>query len=48
MADGWKLKPYVVFKGVRPVPELMNTPRVVVALSRNGSMNEELTIDWIK
>ena len=22
MADGWKLKPFVVVKGVRPIPEL--------------------------
>ena len=47
MADGRKLKPYVVFKGVRPIPEL-NTPGVVVALSKNGWMNEELTKDWVK
>ena len=47
MADGWKLKPYMVFKGVRAIPEL-NTPGVVVALSKNGWMNEELTKDWLK
>ena len=47
MADGKKLKPYVVFKGVRAIPE-MNTNGVVVALSKNGSMNEELTQDWVK
>ena len=47
MADGRKLKPYVVFKGVRPVTELARIPRVVVAYSRNGWMNEELTKDWI-
>ena len=35
---------YVVFKGI---PE-MNISRVVVALSRNGWMNEELTKDWVK
>jgi len=48
MADGRKLKPFVVFKGVRAVPELMNSRGVVVALSRNGWMNEELTKDWVK
>ena len=48
MADGSKLKPYVVFKGVRAVPELTTTRGVVVALSRNGWMNEELTKDWVK
>ena len=47
MADGKKLKPYVVFKGVRAIPEL-NTTGVVVALSKNGWMNEELTKDWVK
>ena len=47
MADGRKLKPYVVFKGVRAIPE-MNTNGVVVALSKNGWMNEELTKDWVK
>ena len=47
MADGRKLKPYVVFKGMRTIPEL-NTPGVVVVLSKNGWMNEELTMDWVK
>ena len=47
MADGKKLKPYVVFKGVRPVAELARIPGVVVAYSRNGWMNEELTKDWV-
>ena len=35
MADGRKLKPYVVFKGPRAIPE-MNTSGVLVALSKNG------------
>lgn len=48
MADGRKLKPYVVFKGVRPIAELNKVPGVVVAYSRNGWMNEKLTIDWAK
>ena len=47
MADGRKLKPYVVFKGVRAIPE-MNTTGVMVALSKNCWMNEELTKDWVK
>ena len=34
MADGRKLKPFVVFKGVRPVAELMRVQGVVVAFSR--------------
>ena len=48
MASGKKLKPFVVFKGVRVVAELNSVPGVVVALSRNGWMNEKLTIDWVK
>ena len=47
MADGRKLKPFVVFKGVRPEAELMRVQGVVVASSRNGWMNEELTKDWV-
>ncbi len=48
MADGTKLKPFVVFKGVRPVAELHRVSGVIVAYSRNGWMNESLTIDWVK
>ena len=48
MADGRKLKPYVVFKGVRPIAELKKVSGVVVALSRNGWMNESLTEDWLR
>lgn len=47
MADGRKLKQYVVFKGVRPVVELAKIPGVVVAYSRNGWLDEELMKDWI-
>ena len=47
MADGRKLKPFVVFKGVRPIPELNQVPGVVVRLSRNGWMDEALTLNWI-
>ena len=45
MADGRKLQPYIVFKGVRPVAALMEILGVVVAFSRSGWMNEALTID---
>ena len=48
MADGRKLKPYVVFKGVRSIPELLKENGVIVALSKNGWMNEDLTKDWVK
>ena len=44
-ADGRKLKPFVVFKGVRPIPELNQVPGVVVRLSRNGWMDEALTLN---
>jgi transposase-like protein len=47
MADGTKLKPFVIFKGVRAIPELNQIQGVVVALSRNGWMNEQLTKDWV-
>lgn len=47
MADGRKLRAFVIFKGVRPVGELMATQGVVVAFSPNGWMNQELTKDWI-
>ena len=48
MADGRKLNPFVVFKGVRPIAELDRKPRVIVAYSRNDWMNEEITKDWVK
>uniref|UniRef100_A0A1X7U840 DDE-1 domain-containing protein n=1 Tax=Amphimedon queenslandica TaxID=400682 RepID=A0A1X7U840_AMPQE len=47
MADEVKLKPYVLFKGVRSIPKLSKESGVVVALSRNRWMNQELTKDWI-
>ena len=48
MADGRKLKPFVVFKGIRPIAELERVSGVIVAYSKNGWMNESLTIDWVK
>ena len=48
MADGRRLLPFVVFKGVRPVAELAREPGIIVAYSKNGWMNEELTKDWVK
>ena len=48
IADGRKLSPYVVFKGVRPTAELTKDSGVVVAYSKNGWMNEGFTIDWVK
>jgi hypothetical protein len=47
LADGKKLKPFIVFKGVRIVQELSRFPGAVVMMSRNGWMNEELTIQYL-
>ncbi len=47
MEDGRKLKPFVVFKGVRPISALSKISWVVVNYSRNGWMNEELTVKWV-
>ena len=47
MADGQKLKPFLVFKGVPPIPELNRVQGVIVSLRRNGWMNEQLTKDWV-
>ena len=44
-ADGRKLPPYIIFKGVRPIPELSKIPGVVIAHSKNGWMNQDLTKD---
>ena len=43
MADGHKLNPYVVFKGVRPKVE-----KGVWSHCKNGKMNKGLSIDWVK
>ncbi|KAM4625025.1 uncharacterized protein ACJ7VT_003510 [Polymixia lowei] len=48
-ADGTKLKPYVVFKGgIREVKAMRNISGVVVASSKNGWMNDNLTADWLQ
>ena len=47
MANGRKLKPYVVFKGARAKPE-MSTTGVIVALSKNGWMKSWRKIGWNK
>ena len=48
MADGRKVLPHVIFKGVRPIAELDKEPGVVIAYSKNGWMNEKLTINWVE
>ena len=47
MANGNKLKPFVVFKGVSPISELTRHPGAVVMMSRNGWMNEDLTLVYL-
>uniref|UniRef100_A0A1X7U1B0 DDE-1 domain-containing protein n=1 Tax=Amphimedon queenslandica TaxID=400682 RepID=A0A1X7U1B0_AMPQE len=48
MADGRRLPPFVVFKGVQPIAELNNEPGIIVAYSKNGWMNKVLTKVWVK
>lgn len=48
MADGRKLKPYIIFKGVRRIQELDRIPGVVVVQSGNGWMTEDLITDWLE
>ncbi|GAA6077977.1 zinc finger protein 540-like [Tachysurus ichikawai] len=48
-ADGTKLKPYIVFKrGIKEVKSMQNISGVVVATSKNGWMNKELTADCLQ
>ena len=48
MTDDSKLKPFVVLKGIRPIPEHSRIQGVVVAYSPNGCMNEQLIKDWVQ
>ena len=47
LADGRKLKPFVVFKGVCLIQELTRFPGAVVCMHRNGWMSEDLTIQYL-
>ena len=47
MANGKKLKPFVVFKGVCTIPELTRHTGTVVVMIRNRWMNEDLTVEWV-
>jgi hypothetical protein len=47
MADGRKLPPMIVFKGKRMPQELKNVTGVVIEMSANGWMNEDLTLAWV-
>ena len=44
MANGRKIKPLVFFKGKRFPNELKGVSDVIVKLSHNGRMNEDLTL----
>ena len=46
LGDGTKIAPLVIFKGVRPPKNIVNG--VVVAMSRNGWNNEEITKVWLE
>ena len=48
MADGHRLPLFVIFKGVRPIAELVKEFGIIVAYSNNGWINEGLTKDWVK
>ena len=47
VTDGQKPKPFVILKGVHPIPELDQNSGVVVAYNQNEWMNEQLTRDWV-
>ena len=47
-ADGTKMKPYMVIPAAKVKKELASIPGVVVAATRNGWMNENLTSDWVE
>ena len=42
------MKPYVVIPAAKVKKELASIPGVVVAATRNGWMNENLTSDWVE
>ena len=46
-ANGQKLPPFIVFKGVRRDKEADKVSGVVINMSPNGWMNEDLTLKWI-
>ena len=41
-ANGRKLPPYIIFKGVRPIAELSNIPEVVIAYMDESRPDKEL------
>lgn len=46
MADGSKLKPLIIFKGLKNVPKKTFPRTVYVTVSMKGSMNTELMNKW--
>ena len=47
LANGQKLPPYVIFKGKRLPSDLKGVRGVIIAVSPNGWMTEELVIDYL-
>ena len=47
MADGTKLPPFVVLKGKRMLKDVASIPNVIVRMSKNAWMDEDLTSEWV-
>ena len=47
LGDGKKLLPFIVMKGKKLPPELLNMKDCIIVMSDNGWMNEETTLDWL-
>ena len=47
MADGTKLPPFVVLKGKRMPKDVACIPNVIVRMSKNAWMDEDLTSEWV-
>ena len=47
MTDGTKLPPFVVLKGKRMPKDVACIPNVIVRMSKNAWMDENLTSEWV-
>lgn len=47
-ADGSKLPPMIIFKGLKRIPKVQFPAGVVVQVSKGGSMTTELLLFWLK